>query len=65
MITINQTKQSLIEKTLRIDELKTLLLNSDYRMTLDYYEQMSAEDQGKWTNDRNLWRTELRRLENA
>ena len=46
----------------RINELKQLLAESDYRMTTDYYAAMSVADQTKWTSDRAAWRTELRNL---
>lgn len=65
MIIIDQAKREGIERNWRIAELKTLLSESDYRMTKDYFEQMPLSDQDKWTSDRNSWRTELRSIENA
>lgn len=49
-------------KNKRIAELKKLLSDSDFRMTNDYFADMSLEDQIIWTTQRNDWRTELRGL---
>lgn len=46
----------------RIVELRKLLADSDFRMTNDYFADMSPEDQNLWTTDRASWRTELRGL---
>lgn len=51
-----------LKNEVRIKELKQLLVESDYRMTADYYATMSATDQTKWTSDRAAWRSELRSL---
>lgn len=50
------------EKKLRIMELRKLLLDSDFRMTTDYYKSMTPENQTYWEETRDSWRTELRDL---
>ena len=62
MIVIDQTKKQTIENETRIWELKSFLADSDFRMTKDYFESMSQADQNKWTSQRLVWRSELRRL---
>jgi hypothetical protein len=62
MITVNQNKLLQINSDKRIYELKQLLSNSDFRMTHDYFSQMSFDDQRKWTEQRQSWREELRGL---
>lgn len=62
MITIDQRKLTDIQNKKRIIELKQLLLESDFRMTNDYFNEMSVQDQEYWANQRNSWRTELRGL---
>jgi hypothetical protein len=46
----------------RIAEVKKLLAESDFRMTNDYFLDMSDTDKTFWTNARSLWRNELRNL---
>jgi len=46
----------------RITELKKLLAESDFRMTNDYYNEMSEMNKTFWTNERCSWRSELRSL---
>lgn len=62
MITINQDKLNKLNNEKRIKELQTLLSDSDFRMSKDYFEQMSAQDQDKWTKQRKSWRDEIRSL---
>lgn len=62
MITINQNKLNKLNNEKRIKELQTLLNDSDFRMSKDYFEQMSAQDQEKWTKQRKSWRDEIRSL---
>jgi hypothetical protein len=51
-----------LTKEARIAELKKLLSESDFRMTNDYFLEMSDADKFVWTNQRASWRNELRRL---
>jgi len=62
MITINQDKLKKLNDEKRIKELQTLLNDSDFRMSKDYFEQMSSQDQDKWTKLRKKWRDEIRSL---
>lgn len=62
MITINQDKLKKLNDEKRIKELQTLLNDSDFRMSKDYFEQMSSQDQDKWTKQRKSWRDEIRSL---
>jgi hypothetical protein len=62
MITVNQDKLKKLNDEKRIKELQTLLNDSDFRMSKDYYEQMSSQDQDKWTKQRKAWRDEIRGL---
>jgi coenzyme F420-reducing hydrogenase delta subunit len=62
MIIINQDKLNKLNNEKRIKELQTLLNDSDFRMSKDYFEQMSAQDQEKWTKQRKSWRDEIRNL---
>lgn len=62
MITINQDKLKKLNDEKRTKELQTLLNDSDFRMSKDYYEQMSSQDQDKWTKQRKAWRDEIRSL---
>lgn len=62
MITINQDKLNKLNNEKRTKELQTLLNDSDFRMSKDYFEQMSAQDQDKWTKLRKKWRDEIRSL---
>ena len=62
MITINQDKLNKLNNEKRIKELQTLLSDSDFRMSKDYFEQMSSQDQDKWTKQRKSWRDEIRSL---
>jgi hypothetical protein len=54
--------KTILQNETRIWELKSLLADSDFRMTKDYFESMSITDQNKWTSQRLVWRSELRRL---
>jgi hypothetical protein len=63
MITINQDKLKKLNDEKRTKELQTLLNDSDFRMSKDYYEQMSSQDQDKWTKQRKVWRDEIRSLQ--
>ena len=63
MITINQDKLKKLNDEKRIKELQTLLNDSDFRMSKDYFEQMSSQDQDKWTKLRKKWRDEIRSLQ--
>jgi len=60
------TEEELAErsKQIRIQELKSLLTNSDYRMTTDYFKSMTKAEQAEWTEKRKAWREEIRSLEN-
>jgi hypothetical protein len=49
--------------SLKINELKKLLSDSDFRMTQDYYSTMSDEQKLYWTNKRQTWREEIYLLE--
>jgi hypothetical protein len=49
--------------SLKINELKKLLSDSDFRMTQDYYSTMSDEQKLYWTNNRQTWRGEIYLLE--
>ena len=62
MITINQDKLKKLNDEKRIKELQTLLNDSDFRMSKDYFDQMSSQDQDKWTKQRKAWRDEIRSL---
>jgi hypothetical protein len=62
MITINQDKLKKLNDEKRVKELQTLLNDSDFRMSKDYFEQMSSQDQEKWTKLRKKWRDEIRSL---
>ena len=62
MITINQDKLNKHNNEKRIKELQTLLSDSDFRMSKDYFDQMSSQDQDKWTKQRKAWRDEIRSL---
>ena len=62
MITINQEKLNKLNNEKRTKILQTLLNDSDFRMSKDYFEQMSAQDQDKWTKLRKKWRDEIRSL---
>lgn len=62
MITINQDKLKKLNDEKRIKELQTLLNDSDFRMSKDYFDQMSSQDQNKWTKQRKAWRDEIRGL---
>jgi hypothetical protein len=59
------TEEELAErnKQNRIEELKKLLSESDFRMTTDYFKRMSLEDQTYWDETRESWREEIRSLE--
>jgi len=63
MIQIDQNKKAQIERSNRITELRKLLADSDFRMTLDYFNQMTESDQAQWTANRLAWREEIRQLE--
>lgn len=63
MITINQDKLKKLNDEKRIKELQTLLNDSDFRMSKDYFDQMSSQDQDKWTKLRKKWRDEIRSLQ--
>jgi uncharacterized protein len=63
MITINQQKLKKINDEKRIIELKKLLSDSDYKMTTDYFNSMSPDQQIDWTQKRKDWREEIRSLE--
>lgn len=65
MIQIDQEKLNQWQKEKQIKDLKKLLSDSDFRMTTDYFSQMTEEDQDHWTLKRSSWRTELRALEGA
>lgn len=54
----------IIQNENRIVELKKLLSDSDFRMTTDYFAQMTEAEQTKWTDDRRTWRNEIKELEN-
>ena len=58
------TEEELAErkKFLRVEELRKLLTDSDFRMTFDYYKRMNSEDQTYWDTTRESWRSELRGL---
>jgi len=60
MITVNQDKLKKLNDEKKIKELKTLLNDSDFRMTHDYFNQMTFDDQRKWTEQRQSWRDEIR-----
>jgi hypothetical protein len=62
MISVNQDKLKQLNNTIRANELKKFLFDSDFRMTHDYFSQMSFDDQRKWTDQRQLWRDELRAI---
>jgi len=62
MIIVNQDKLKKLNDEKRIKELQTLLKDSDFRMSKDYFEQMSSQDQDKWTKQRKSWRDEIRGL---
>jgi len=62
MISVNQDKLKQHNNTIRINELKKLLSDSDFRMSHDYFSQMSFDDQRKWTEQRQNWREEIRGL---
>ena len=62
MIIVNQDKLKKLNDEKRTKELQTLLNDSDFRMSKDYYEQMSSQDQDKWTKQRKAWRDEIRGL---
>lgn len=62
MITINQDKLKKLNDEKRIKELQTLLNDSDFRMSQDYFAQMSLEDKDKWTKVRQKWRDEIKSL---
>lgn len=62
MITINQEKLNKLNNEKRTKELQNLLNDSDFRMSKDYFEQMSPQDQDKWTKLRKKWRDEIRSL---
>jgi hypothetical protein len=62
MIIVNQEKLKQLNDTIRTNELKKFLSDSDFRMTHDYFSQMSFDDQRKWTEQRQSWREELRGL---
>jgi hypothetical protein len=47
----------------KINELKKLLSDSDFRMTQDYFNAMSSEQKLYWTNNRQTWREEIYLLE--
>ena len=51
-----------LNKQNRITELKKLLVDSDFRMTTDYYKRMTPEKQTYWDTTRESWRSELREL---
>lgn len=63
MITINQDKLKKLNNEKRISELKSLLAESDFRMSQDYFFQMTIEDKDKWTKQRKSWRDEIRSLQ--
>jgi hypothetical protein len=60
-IEIEDITEKLTKET-RIAELKKLLSESDFRMTNDYFFEMSEIDKTFWSNSRSLWRKELRSL---
>lgn len=62
MITVNQDKLKKLNDEKRIKELQTLLSDSDFRMSKDYFDQMSIQDQDKWIGIRKKWRDEIRSL---
>ena len=62
MIITNQEKLKKINNENRIAELKKLLLDSDYKMTTDYFNFMTKKDQNDWTQKRKDWREEIRNL---
>ena len=51
-----------VNKESRIVELKKLLAESDFRMTYDYFIDMTLANQQLWMNQRKSWRDELRGL---
>jgi len=59
------TEEELSErnKQKRIIELKKLLLDSDYKMTTDYFNSMNSDLQNDWIQKRKDWREEIRSLE--
>ena len=63
MISINAEKLKKINNEKRIIELKKLLSDSDYKMTTDYFNLMSSDQQIDWTQKRKDWREEIRSLE--
>ena len=63
MITIDLIKKQELDNQNRITELRKLLADSDFRMTLDYFNQMTEPDQAQWTASRLAWREEIRQLE--
>lgn len=58
-IRINSQKLQRIEIDTRRAELKKLLSDSDWRMTYDFFNSMSKQEQKEWTNKRKQWREEL------
>jgi len=62
MIIVNQDKLKKLNDEKRIKELQTLLNDSDFRMSKDYFDQMSSQDQDKWAKQRKAWRDEIRSL---
>jgi hypothetical protein len=63
MIVINQEILNKIEKEKKISELKKFLSESDFRMTLDYFETMLEDQKQYWTNERKKARDEIKSLE--
>jgi len=63
MISINQDKLKKLNNAKRISELKSLLASTDFKMTVDYFSSMSAADQTKLTEQRQIWRQEVKDLE--
>jgi hypothetical protein len=62
MISINPEKLKKINNEKQIAELKKLLLDSDYKMTTDYFNSMTKKDQDDWTQKRKDWREKIRNL---
>ena len=48
---------------IKIAEYHVKLKESDFRMSIDYFETMNTADQEKWKRDRAEWRTAIRELQ--
>lgn len=60
MITVDQNKLNQINLEKRRSELQSNLSKSDFRMTMDYWNQMTEADQKHWQSLRKNWRQEIR-----